>query len=399
MNHYDLIVVGAGISGLSLAHTANRGGFRTLVLERNERAGGCFQSSRLGGDPGFWLELGAHTCYNSYGNLLAIMEECGIIGSIISRRKVGYRVLVDNEVKSIPSQLNFVELLGSVPRLFRTKKAGLSVETYYSQIVGKGNYAKVFGPAFNAVVCQRAADFPSDMLFKKRPRRKDVVKSFTLTGGIETIIEGIVSQPGMTLMKGKEAQALAVSGDLFRVTTRDGAAYESRSLAIALPPPAAAKLLETPFPRLAQTLAKVRLESVETVGVVLRKELLSLTPLAGLIAVDDAFYSAVSRDTVDHERYRGFAFHFKSGRLDDEGKLKRICEVLRVGRDQLEQVVAKQNVVPSPRVGHEGVVKEIDRLLAGKRLLLSGNYFAGLAIEDCVSRSLSEISRLRSLTA
>jgi UDP-galactopyranose mutase len=32
--------------------------------------------------------------------------------------------------------------------------------------------------------------------------------------------------------------------------------------------------------------------------------------------------------------------------------------------------------------------------LAGKRLAVTGNYFAGLAIEDCVSRSVSEWGRI-----
>jgi oxygen-dependent protoporphyrinogen oxidase len=44
------------------------------------------------------------------------------------------------------------------------------------------------------------------------------------------------------------------------------------------------------------------------------------------------------------------------------------------------------------------LVRELDSLLAGKGLLLTGNYFIGLAIEDCVSRSLSEFRRLRGLT-
>jgi UDP-galactopyranose mutase len=39
-------------------------------------------------------------------------------------------------------------------------------------------------------------------------------------------------------------------------------------------------------------------------------------------------------------------------------------------------------------------VAEIDRLLQGQPLALTGNYFNGLAIEDCVLRSKAEWQRL-----
>jgi protoporphyrinogen oxidase len=68
--------------------------------------------------------------------------------------------------------------------------------------------------------------------------------------------------------------------------------------------------------------------------------------------------------------------------------------VLAVTREQIEQVAWKSNLLPSLKVGHDDLVKEIDTHLEQTQLLLTGNYFAGVSIEDCVSRSLSEFSRL-----
>ena len=74
MADYDLLVVGAGVSGLSMAHYAAEAGLKALVLEGEERPGGCLHSHRFSGEyKGFWIELGAHSCFNSYGNLLAIL--------------------------------------------------------------------------------------------------------------------------------------------------------------------------------------------------------------------------------------------------------------------------------------------------------------------------------------
>ncbi len=400
MDRYDMIIIGAGISGLSLAHWAVRSGRKTLVIEQSDRTGGCFHSHRFSGDAaGFWLELGAHTCYNSYDNLLCILEERQLLDRLLRREKVSFKMLVDSRIRSIPSQLNFLELLLSLPRLFTLKKNSASVASYYAKIVGQKNYERVFAPAFNAVLSQRADEFPADMLFNKRPgRRKEILKSFTLDGGLQTITDTLAAAPALQVATGTTVVSLSHADGVFRLVTQDGRSIESSALALATPPPVAARLLQVAFPELAGQLAQIRMETIETVGVAIRKEALTLGPVAGIIAVNDAFYSAVSRDTVPHDRYRGFSFHFRAGELSYDEKLRRIGEVLAVGPAELSQVVTRESRLPSPVVGHRRITGEIDRLLAGKRLLLTGNYFAGLAIEDCVTRSQSEFSRLAAIS-
>ena len=54
-------------------------------------------------------------------------------------------------------------------------------------MVGKRNYSRVLAPFLSAVPSQNVDCFPvsgAGSLFKKRARRKDVVKSFTLDGGL-----------------------------------------------------------------------------------------------------------------------------------------------------------------------------------------------------------------------
>jgi protoporphyrinogen oxidase len=97
---------------------------------------------------------------------------------------------------------------------------------------------------------------------------------------------------------------------------------------------------------------------------------------------------------VSDEQFRGFTFHFKPEVLDQQMRLKRISEVLAVRPEQIDEVVWKSNLLPSLKVGHVDLVEEIDTHLDQNHLLLTGNYFAGVSIEDCVSRSLHEFSRL-----
>jgi len=395
MKQFDAIVIGAGISGLSFASYAAGAGLSTLVLERSDRVGGCFHSHRFQGRAeGFWLELGAHTCYNSYGGLIGLMEQYGLMGSILAREKVSFKMLVDNEVRSITSQLSFPELICSAWQLFTLKKEGESVASYYGRIVGRKNYERVFAPAFNAVISQRANDFPADMLFNKRPRRKDVIKSFTLKGGLSSVTDRISDIPGVTVITEAEIGRIAKSAGRFVVELADGPGFESVQLALATPPPEASRLAAEIAPALSGVLGRIKVEAIESIGAAVVKEKLKLGPVAGIIAGNDDFYSAVSRDTVPHPTMRGFSFHFKSGRLPLEGKLKRMAEVLKVKREDLEQVVQRESRLPSPVVGHGQLTDAIDQAIAAEKLYVTGNYFAGMAVEDCIVRSRKEFERL-----
>jgi len=396
MKQYDIIIIGAGISGLSLAHYCAKAGLKVLVIEKSDRVGGCFHSHRFGGDTAdFWLELGAHTCYNSYGNLIGIMQDCRLLDSIIKRENVPFRLLLDDQIKSIQSQLNFVEFLFSAPRLFTLAKTGQSIDGYYSRIVGRRNFEKVFSHVFDAVISQKAADFPADMLFKKRPRRKDVIKKFTMSDGLQFITDSIAAQPGVRILTSKAVQAIESEGGLYNVKTDDSDSYISQSVALAVPASVATRLLQFSFPELSAQLAKIEVSSVETVGVAIKKDAVSISPVAGLIAANDCFYSAVSRDAVPHDNFRGFSFHFKAGVLDNDAKLMRISNALGANPEQLKHVVAKINIVPCLKVGHDKLVNKIDGLISGKSILLTGNYFSGMAIEDCVSRSMKEFLRMK----
>ena len=393
---YDMIIIGGGISGLSVAHYCVKEGMKTLVLEKAPSTGGAFCSQRVpGGADDFWFELGDHTCYNSYGRLLQLMEDCQLMDRIIPRAKAPYKMVVKDELSSIASQIGFGELLWSVPRLLFAKKHGESVKSYYSKVLGKRNFRRVFSSVFSAVPSQNADAFPADILFKKRTRRKDVAKSFTLQRGLQSLTEAISAQPGIELLVDRKVARVQMAGDRFHITDTDDNCFTGRALALATPVSVTADLLQSAFPEIARLLAGIKVETVESLGVAVDKNGLSLASVAGIIPLADHFYSVVSRDLVAHADYRAFTFHFKPGVLSREAKLKRMGQILGLKPDCSNYVMGKENLVPALRVGHEGIVQGVDELLRGKALFLTGNYFAGLSIEDCVGRSFDEFCRLK----
>jgi oxygen-dependent protoporphyrinogen oxidase len=391
MEKYDVIVIGAGISGMTFAHYAHKAGLKPLVLEKADQPGGSFHTADSKDD--FWFELGAHTCYNSYGNLIEVMEDTGMITEVIPRAKVPFKALVGDQIKSFPSQINFLELLVSVPKFFTKKKGGETVESYYGSIVGKKNFKKIFSALFSAVPSQKADEFPADALFKKRERRKDVLKSYTMKNGLGSITDAIAREEGIDLKYGVHIDSIEKSESGYTVKTNKNT-YLAPKLAVCTPVSVTPDIIKPLAPEVAEKVSKIQFQPIESFGVVINNEHADIKPFAGLVPVDDVFFSVVSRDTVPDEKYRGFAFHFKPGILTREQKVEKVCQVLNINQNEILETKEKLNIVPSLRLGHYDLVAQIDALLQGRDLFLGGNYFAGLAIEDCVSRSKAEVERM-----
>ncbi len=389
----ELLVIGGGISGLGLAQIAKRQGFRARVLEASSHVGGAIRSHRFDTPEGqIWVELGAHTCYNSSGNLLQMLEENGQLDSLQPKLKLRYRLQIGDRLSSIPSQLNFIELLGVLPRLWRTPKEGKTAEGYFGRIIGRRNFERVLGPALDAVVCQPAAAFPADALFRKKARRKEILRSYTGPDGLQSFTEGIAR--GLEVEAGTGVRSLRRVTDGYEVLLGDGRILTAARVALAVSPDVAGELLHDSMPDLAARLDEIEMAEIESQAVLLHTEDLTLPAVAGIIGCDDDFYSAVSRDVVPDPRYRAFTFHFRPGRLDQAGRLQRICQVLGVDPSAIIESVSIGNRLPALRLGHAERIAWIDRRLAGEPLGLTGNWFQGVSIEDSLVRSAQECQRL-----
>jgi oxygen-dependent protoporphyrinogen oxidase len=397
----DVIVVGGGVSGLAFAWKAAAAGRQVLVLERGPRVGGCVRTHRRA--DGFWFELGAHTAYNSYGTFLDLAVASGAARALLrrgpARARFGllrggiptwltpYRVLL---------ALDWLEAAAALPRgLFRAR-AGETVYSYYSRLLGRRNYDRVLSPFFEAVPSQKADGFPVEgpgSLFKKRSRRKEFPRSFGFEGGLSLVCDAAAALPGVSVETDAEVTAIARDGEGLRVETADGRSRSAPVVAVALPADQAARVLRGGFHELSDAVAKVRTVEVESAGVVLPRARCWMPEIAFLVPVDDLFHSAVTRDPFPHPELRSFAFHFRPG-LTREARLRRMAEVLRVPEGELGEVVEARSTLPAPGLGHGELLAEMDRCLSGGKLALLGNYFDGMAIEDCMLRSAREWARV-----
>jgi len=402
MNVPEVTVIGAGISGLAFAWKAAHAGRRVLVLERRKRTGGCFYSHRAA--DGFWYEMGAHTVYNSYSKLLDIAVDVGMTGRLVQRgpARVHFGLLREGNISwftppKILGKLNWFEAALRAPFGFIRGKKGRSVRQYYSGLLGYGNFRSLFAPFFAAVPSQPADDFPVEgpgSLFKTRPRRREFPRSFGFTGGLETICDAIAAQPNIEIRTGAGVAELKSGEGAWRVRLDDGGELNTPLVAVAAPPDSAADLAENIHPELAEVLRRINTVGVESLGACVARGRCALPECAFIVPVDDIFYSAVTRDPFSDPSSRGFAFHFKPG-ITRERKIQRICQVLGVSPEDLDDIAESEATLPSPRVNHAAITAGIQKLLNRRDFALTGNYFDGLAIEDCVARSFDEWRRVQ----
>jgi protoporphyrinogen oxidase len=392
---YDLCIIGAGISGLSLARMAASWlGQRVLVLEKHPEAGGCLASVPVAG--GGWLELGAHTCYNSYARFLGLVGETDFLSRVVPRKNMGFRMVEGGVLRSIPSCLDFFDLACSVPRMFGASKEGRTAEAYYSRILGRKNWARVLHPSLNAVASQETSGFPADALFKARgARRKDVARSFAVRGGLGPAVQALADHPRITCFKGDEATGVSAGAPGYRIRTASGAGFTARRLAVAVPPQAAAGLLVETFPAVAEQLGRIGTREVKSLGLVFKDPLAQVPRLAGLILPGGPCFSAVSGDAFPVPGRRAWTFHFdgtKAGAPED--MVAYACQVLGTTPATVEATFRKDHTMPAIAMGHDAWLKGLDASLEGTELMVVGNYLTGLSIEDCAGRALGEFQRV-----
>jgi UDP-galactopyranose mutase len=401
MNNPDVVVIGAGISGLAFAWKAAQTGKQVLVLEKQARIGGCIHSYRY--DDGFWYELGAHTVYNSYSGLLDIAVEAGISNKLVRRgpARANFGLLRDGQVTwltppKVLLQLNWFEAALHGPLGILRGKSGKTVEQYYSGLVGPGNFRRVLSPFFAAVPSQCADAFPVEgpgSLFKKRTRREEFPRSFGFPDGIQAICDAIARHPNISVRTGANVIGMQASPEGSSVRLEQGEAIKAPVVAVAATHTAAVALLQESFPQISAAIGRIGVVELESLGTRISREKCWMPECAFVVPVQDVFFSAVTRDPFPDPKWRAFAFHFRPG-LTHEQKVSRMCELLRVSPSDLDGLTEQKTTLPGPRMNQAEIVADIKRQVAGRTIAILGNYFGGLAIEDCILRSFEEWQRL-----
>ncbi|MCY1634218.1 protoporphyrinogen/coproporphyrinogen oxidase [Marinifilum sp. D737] len=386
---YDMIVIGAGISGLSLANHIARSGKKVLVVDAANKVGGCLNTYYK---DDFWVEMGAHTFYATYANLIDLIQKNELEQDIVAREKVGMKVFTDKHEK-IMSGVNKFELIRSVPNLFFSKRDGKTVKEYFGKIVGRKNYNNVFTRMFSAVIVQNADHFSAEYFLKRRKTKsKEHPKSFILKKGMSSFMEALAAHENIKIQLNTKINQLTKNQEGFEVKSEAGDVFASKDIALAVSPKLASELSKDLNSDLSSVLADYPIQNIESRTVVLPKEKLNFDPVSFIIPLQGPCFSMVTRDVMTHDNMRGFAFHFEENHIGKEEQEKFMTELLCLDSLDAETVEAKHKL-PLIKVGHTERMAKIKHLAEETGIYITGNYFNGLSLEDCVERSKQEFER------
>jgi Protoporphyrinogen oxidase len=386
---YDMIVIGAGISGLSLANHIARSGKNVLVVDAADKVGGCLNTYYK---DDFWVEMGAHTFYATYANLIDLIQKNELEQDIVAREKVGMKVFT-NKHEKIMSGVNKFELIRSVPNLFFSKRDGKTVKEYFGKIVGRKNYNNVFTRMFSAVIVQNADNFSAEYFLKRRKTKsKEHPKSFILKKGMSSFMEALASHENIKIQLNTKINQLTKNQEGFEVKSEAGNVFASKDIALAVSPKLASELCKDLNVDLSDVLADYPIQNIESRAVVLPKEKLNFDPVSFIIPLQGPCFSMVTRDVMAHDNMRGFAFHFEENHIGKEEQEKFMAELLCL--DSVDAEIAEtKHKLPLIKIGHTERMANIKQLAEETGIYITGNYFNGLSLEDCVERSKQEFER------
>ncbi len=387
----NIAVVGSGISGLSFSHYCTLQGFKVSVFEKSSNSGGCIHSYPIGEHR--YAELGGHTLTHKYRSVIDIIKHYNKTGEIVQIPSLQFMLDDGRRLLPVASKLNFMELLVSVPKLFKLKKEDKSIRDYYSAGLGKKNYEQLMHHAFQAILCQDPDEFPAALLFRKRKADKSFPKKFTLKQGIVGLLGIIADNPSIDVQVNTPVDAIIRENEEYSLWSSGKKVFTASNLCLSTPSDVSSRLLKPIDPELSEALASLEVRKVETILVKAKSPVESLAK-RGLIGLDQPYMSALSFKSGE-EHY--WVFHFKSNRCSRAEKVEVVARALQVAPAQVEVLKEIAYKLPGLKQSDLQKLEWIKDRLAKLNIFLASNYMEGLAIEDCCQWAFKEASRLNAL--
>ena len=386
--HRQIVVIGGGISGLSFARFAKEKQQDVLLLEKESRLGGCIET--ITEQSGILIERGTHTLYRSYTSTYGLLTENFRDKSFPNPK---FRNFVDSQGKQTPFWQRFSPLgCFCLPKWVVKKPQGQSLSAFFMAILGKKNYQQLFGPAFDALYCQPSCDYPAELLFKKRDRKKlgHLPKGFFYEAGMSSVIQNVAD--GVAYRLNQTVSDIQYKNRQYIIHLRhQEKPLTCDKLVIATQPSEAMRLLSG-IEGMAET---VEIPEYRVMSLSMLYQGDNFSTDAGLIGWHCPVFSAVfaKRLPAAPDHRHGVTLHYRDSTISDQAAIEIAANILGIEPSAILNTWRKENALPALRPSHLPAIREFCSHLPATLSLL-GNYFDGFSIEDCINRSKKEAARL-----
>lgn len=446
----EVVVVGGGISGLTLCWHLNRAGVDLALLEASDGVGGCTRTQLR---EGFVLEKGPFNVMvrdPSFEGLLdGMADQVGVVtASPAARKRYIYR---HGGLMCVPT--NPIALL-TTPMLTLGGKFGLitglmlsgrardeeeTIEQVAIRRFGKdvsdtmisaviagifaGDITKLSLKAcFPAVagVDRKARSLIGYGLIKafgpKKKRHKKKYKGLvSIDGGLGALTDALGRSLGSNLLVNSKVEAIRRIGDGYEVDyRRDGESttIRCRHLVLASPAPETAKLLSPLVPEADEILGSIESSSLVVLNLGYKRSDVghpmegygflvphheTRFPLMGVLWADSIFPHHAPDDSRLIRVFIGGARNPQAVERSDDDLLATSRDALRdllsiSGEPTLIDICRYQAAIPQYHRGHTDKIERLRGLVSERPgLHLCGNYLDGVSLNDCV-RSASQLA-------
>jgi oxygen-dependent protoporphyrinogen oxidase len=449
----DVLVIGAGLSGLVTAFRAKRAGLGVAVFEMGSRPGGVIGSERRSGA---LFERGPNSGLDTTPLINAMLDDLGIRADRIDASKASSKryILRDGQLSALPMSpgaflrtplFSFAAKL----RLFAEPFIGRSaadVEESIAQFVRRrlgpefldyaiepfvaGIYAgdpetlsvPAAFPRLHALE-QQYGSLTKGAILGARQRRKNTDKaknaavSFSFQDGMQTLTDALAQAVGHVDCEVKVTRVERRSDGEFTVAgERFGMAFErhARAVVVATPADAAAGIVQAMAPVAAQALREIEYPPVTVVvSAYRRREILHPLDGFGFLAparerptvLGTLFSSTMFENRAPSEVVvlTTFVGGRRNPRLAAAGDAEvrgavqeELARLLGAGADPMwSEITRWPRAIPQYTMGHLqriAKVEEAERAVPG--LYFCANYRGGVSIGDCVKAGHATAERI-----
>jgi oxygen-dependent protoporphyrinogen oxidase len=446
-NLHDVLVVGAGISGLTAAWRLKQGGVDVYLLEACKEVGGC---ARTGQRDGFLLEKGPFNVVVRDPAFEQLLDDLSgdvkvVTASRSAKRRFIYRRGCLHPLPTNPVSLATTRLLSFRGRcrllagILISPSAGRGEETIdqaatrrfgqeASSILVSAAVSGIFAGDFRRLSLQ--ACFPSvwdmdarirsPLAFLLRSRFATIRKKLrvrqprwrgliSVDGGLGALTAALGRRLGSVLIGDCRAERIHQSDEGYEVTCRSPGGiprtFRGRRLVVASPAAEASRLLQPLVPAAADILGSIQSVSLVVVNLGFRRADVT-HPMEGygfLVPQDEADFPLLGvlwADSIfpahappDHRLVRVFL----GGARDPSAVTRSENELLATamsalgellglsGKPVLVDVCRYPAAIPQYECGHVEAIAQLHRSLAAhRRLYVIGNYLEGVSLNDCI---------------
>lgn len=234
---YDVVIIGAGVSGLAAAKKLIEGNKNVLVIEARDRIGGRILTDR---NLGFPIDLGASWAHDLPNNFIAKQPTAFNI-QLLPYHDLHHQLNSHTVFDAENKKLNLYELekiknffcdiskiLGFQPDDVNLAKL---VETYHDPELTKSESVQVKNWLANFMVCWSGSELDETSIKVWKNMQEESKQAYVLNG-YDRLIENI--SKGISIVTSAEVKKIDYSGDQIKVYTSQGEFWAKQGI-ITLP--------------------------------------------------------------------------------------------------------------------------------------------------------------------